>query len=138
MVIYNRYGLRGRLLENTRVVRFRRQFLRQQIITCVNKLCLLPYRQRCSVHDTILPLLAYLTLPVENFFSLAGVFLAKVRWTWTLLSGVKVGENAWEYRSETRQFCILAFSGLRKRFPVGMHVTRPKDSSTRTHFFLMN
>ena len=58
-------------------------------------------------------------LPVVNLFWLAGVFLSDVRWTWTLLSGIKVGGNARERRSQARHFCNLAFRGLKQRFSRG-------------------
>jgi len=32
------------------------------------------------------------------------------------ISGVKVGWNAWERRSQARHFCTLAFPGLKERF----------------------
>ena len=73
-------------------------------------------RQLCSDQLQLLP---YLTLPVVNLFWLAWVFLVEVRWTWTLLSGIKVDGNAWERRFQACHFCNLVFRGLKKRFSRG-------------------
>ena len=54
-----------------------------------------------------------------NLFWLAGVFLAEVRWTLTLISGIKVDVNAWERRSQARHFGSPAFRGLKQRFSRG-------------------
>ena len=122
MVIYIRYGLRRALQENI-VCReipsssFKIAEIQHASMSCVY--CPIVARQLCSVQYTILQLLPYLTLPVVNLFRLAGVFLAEVRWTWTLLSGIKVGGNAWERRSQARHFCNPAFRGLKQRFSRG-------------------
>ena len=123
MVIYIRYGLRrgGGGFAGEHVCReipsssFNTAEIQHASMSCVY--CPIVARQLlCSVQLQLLP---YLTLPIVNLFWLAGVFLVEVRWTWTLLSGIKVGGNARERRSQARHFCNLAFRGLKQRFSRG-------------------
>ena len=125
MVIYFRYGLYGGLCRRTcslcREIPSSSFKTADRNTTCVNELRLLPYCRSSAELRSILQLLPYLTLPVVNLFWLAGVFLVEVCWTWTLLpvSGIKVGGNAWERRSQARHFCNLAFRDLKQRFSRG-------------------
>ena len=111
-----------RLCRRTYIVRFRHLVLRQQKYimrqwVASTVYCRIVARSSAVLLQcTILQLLPYLTLPVVILFWLVGVFLAEVRSTWTLLSGIKVGRNEWERRSQARHFSNQAKWGLKQGF----------------------